>query len=192
LERLPAYYRCRKEVAEGCGCPTGLLVADEVEAAVIAQVKLLAREGTLRERIATELAQVDGAKLDTAAEHARLSTRLADLNAEAKRLLGAFSGADAGGRLLAGRLGEIETECDRLRRRLGDLEVRMSATARATSDAERVTMLLDAFDEVWDALLAEERRDLLHALIQHVGVDPESGTLRLQPFAPALVESPRP
>jgi hypothetical protein len=152
-------------------------------------VKLLAREGTLRERIANELAQVDGAKLDTAAEHARLSTRLADLNAEAKRLLGAFSGADAGGRLLAGRLGEIETECDQLRRRLGDLDVRMSATARATSDAERVTMLLDAFDEVWDALLAEERRDLLHALIQQVGVDPESGTLRLQPFAPSLVQS---
>jgi site-specific DNA recombinase len=186
------YYRCRKEVAEGCGCPTGLLVADEIEAAVIAQVKLLAREGTLRERIATELAQVDGAKLDTAAEHARLSARLADLNAEAKRLLGAFSGANAGGRLLAGRLGEIETECDQLRRRLGDLQVRMSATARATSDAERVTMLLDAFDEVWDALLAEERRDLLHALIHQVGVDPESGTLRLQPFAPALVESAAP
>ena len=155
-------------------------------------MKLLAREGTLRQRIATELAQVDGTKVDTAAEHARLSARLAELTAEAKRLLGAFSGADAGGRLLAGRLGEIETECDLLRRRLGDLEVRMRATARATSDAERVTMLLDAFDEVWDALLAEERRDLLHALIQQVGVDPESGTLRLQPFAPAMVEGAAP
>jgi site-specific DNA recombinase len=180
------YYRCRKQVAEGNVCPTGLLVADEIEAAVIAQVKLLAREGTLRERIVAELAEVDGAKLDIAAERERLCAHLVNLNAEAKRLLGAFSGADAGGKLLAGRLGEIETEGDHLRRRIGDLEVRIRATARATSDAERVTMLLDAFDDVWDALLAEERRDLLHALIKQVRVDPEHGTLHLQPYEPAL------
>jgi len=92
-------------------------------------------------------------------------------------MLAAFSGADVGGRLLAGRLGELETEDDQVRRRLGDLEVRMRATARAASDAERVTMLLAAFDDVWDALLAEERRDLLHALIKQVGVDTEHGTL---------------
>ncbi len=100
--------RRRDDELGGRRCPAGLFVADEIEAAVVAQVKLLAREGTLRERIAAELAQVDGAKLDTAAEHARLSTRLTELNAEAKRLLGAVSGADVGGRLLACRLGEID------------------------------------------------------------------------------------
>jgi len=47
-------------------------------------VKLLAREGTLRERIASELAQVDGAKLDTAAEHERLTTHLLELPAGAQ------------------------------------------------------------------------------------------------------------
>ena len=39
--------------------------------------------------------------------------------------------------------------------------------------------LLDTFDEVWEALVPEERREVLRALIARVGVDPESGTLRV-------------
>jgi hypothetical protein len=50
---------------------------------------------------------------------------------------------------------------------------------RSAPRGEHVAKLLDAFDEVWDALVPEERREVLHALIERVGVDPESGTLRV-------------
>lgn len=39
--------------------------------------------------------------------------------------------------------------------------------------------LLDGFDEVWEALVPEERHEVLHALIDKVGFEPESGELRV-------------
>ncbi len=52
--------------------------------------------------------------------------------------------------------------------------------------------LLDAFDEVWEARVPEERREVLHALIARVGVDPESGTLRVTFHEPAPPPNPQP
>jgi hypothetical protein len=55
-----------------------------------------------------------------------------------------------------------------------------------------VAKLLDAFDEVWEALVPEERREVLRALIARVGVDPESGTLRVTFHEPAPPPNPQP
>jgi hypothetical protein len=55
-----------------------------------------------------------------------------------------------------------------------------------------VAKLLDAFDEVWEALVPEERREVLRALIARVGVDPENGTLRVTFHEPAPPPSPQP
>jgi len=54
--------------------------------------------------------------------------------------------------------------------------------ARRRDEGE--TELLDAFDEVWEALVPAERREVLHALIDRVGFDPESSTLRVTAIAP--------
>jgi len=110
---------------------------------------------------------------------------------EAKRLLGAFSSVDAGGRLLAERLGELERETDKHRAGVADLERRLRACAALRTESEHVAKLLDAFDEVWEALVPEERREVLRALIERVGVDPESGTLRVTFHEPAPPIGPR-
>ena len=39
--------------------------------------------------------------------------------------------------------------------------------------------LLDSFDDLWDALIPEERVDLLHLLIDHIDVDEPKGKLDL-------------
>lgn len=98
---------------------------------------------------------------------------------EAKRLLGAFSSVDAGGRLLAERLGELERETDKHRAGIADVERRLRACAALRTEGEHVAKLLDACDEVWEALVPEERREVLHALIERVGVDSVCGTLRV-------------
>ena len=102
-----------------------------------------------------------------------------------KRLLGAFSSVDPGGRLLAERLGELERETDRHRTGAADLERRLRACAALRTEGKQVAKLLDAFDEVWEALVPEERREMLRALIARVGVDPESGTPRVTFHEPA-------
>jgi len=45
------HYRCMHQQTKGGRCPTGLLVADEVEAAVVTQVKEIAARGDVRQRI---------------------------------------------------------------------------------------------------------------------------------------------
>ncbi len=185
------YYRCRAS-QEGLRCPTGLLHANDVEAAVVAQVKALAKSGALRDRILATLAEGDEGGAELVATKDRLEARITELGVEAKRLLGAFGSVDAGGRLLAERLGELERETDKHRAGVADLERRLRASAALRTEGEHVAKLLDAFDEVWDALVTEERREVLRALIARVGVDPESGTLRVTFHEPAPPPNPQP
>jgi len=185
------YYRCRAS-QEGLRCPTGLLNANDVEAAVVAQVKSLAKSGALRDRILATLAEGDEGEVELLGTKDRLEARITELGAEAKRLLGAFSSVDAGGRLLAERLGELERETDKHRAGVADLKRRLRACAALRTEGEHVAKLLDAFDEVWDALVPEERREVLRALIARVGVDPESGTLRVTFHEPTPQSPPQP
>ncbi|MGN6106859.1 MAG: hypothetical protein ACTHU0_17250 [Kofleriaceae bacterium] len=142
-------------------------------------MKALARSGALRDRALATLAGQDEGEVALLAEKQRLATRIADLGIEAKRLLGAFSTTDAGGKLLAGRLGELETESDQHRATLTDVERRLRASAALKTESAHVAKLLDGFDDVWEALVPEERREVLHALIDKVGFEPESGELRV-------------
>jgi site-specific DNA recombinase len=185
------YYRCRAS-QEGLRCPTGLLNASDVEDAVVAQVKALAKSGALHDRILATLAEGDEGEAELVATKDRLEARITGLGAEARRLLGAFSSVDAGGRLLAERLGDLESETDKHRPGVADLERRLRACAALRAEGEQVAKLLDAFDEVWEALVPEERAGVLRALIARVGVDPESGTLRVTFYEPAPSTGPQP
>lgn len=165
-------YRCRGDVQGTGTCPTGLLNAREVEAAVVAQVKELAKSGALRERVMATLAEGDEGETELRATKTRLEARLTELATEAKRLLGAFKSTDAGGKLLAGRLGDLERETDQQRAELADVERRLRACAALKTEGQHVATLLDGFEDVWDALVPEERREVLHALIDKVGFEP--------------------
>lgn len=174
------YYRCRREANEGTVCPTGLLAADEVESAVIAQVREAARRGDLQRQILAELNEDDGSLVETQAQRERLTARLAELNAEARRLLAAFSNGSAGSKLMIERLGELEADMDRVRLELGEVEGRLRGVAGVRHEVERVAEFLDAFDGLWDALVPAERRELLHVLVHRVAVDTATGQLRIK------------
>ncbi len=174
------YYRCRREANEGTACPTGLLAADEVESAVIAQVREAARRGDLQREILAELNEDDGSLAEAQAQRERLTARLAELNGEARRLLAAFSNGNAGSKLMVERLGELEADMDRVRLELGEVEGRLRGVAGVRHEVERVAEFLDAFDGLWDALVPAERRELLHVLVHRVAVDTATGQLRIK------------
>lgn len=173
------YYRCRKEQNEGSPCPTGLIAADEIEAAVISRVRAVAENGEIQKSIVDDLKQRDAGLAAVNAQRNRLEERLEELTGEARRLLAAFGNADGGGKLLVGRLGELEAEMDRVRTALGDVESQLRGAAGVRQEAERVAELLEAFDKVWDALVPEERRDLLHLIVRKVSLDAGSRDVRI-------------
>jgi len=179
------YYRCCKASNEGTACPTGYLPADEIETAVIAQVRAAARQGSLQQQILAELNEDDGSRQQAQAQHERLTAQLAQLNEEAHRLLGAFSGAGAGTKLLVERLGELEAQMDRIRLDLSELDGRLRSCEAGRLEVERVIEFLNSFDELWGALVAEERRELLRSLVTRVGYDTEARELRVKILDPA-------
>src|SRR5690606_18426295 len=71
------YYRCRAS-QEGLRCPTGLLNANDVEAAVVAPVKALAKSGALRDRILATLAEGDEGEVELVATKDRLEARITE------------------------------------------------------------------------------------------------------------------
>lgn len=175
------YYRCIHQTKYGGKCPTGNLPAMEIEDAVIAQVKEVAARGEVRQRILDRFFSDKGALSAAETTRANLQVRLEGLNAESKRLLTAFSASGKGGGVtLATRLGEIETESDHLRIQLGEVEDRLRALAGAQNQVERITRLLDSFGQLWDALVLQEQRKLLHLLVDRVVVDLDAGGFRIE------------
>jgi DNA invertase Pin-like site-specific DNA recombinase len=164
------YYRCTSH-NEGKRCPTGLLPAAEIEAAVIDEVRKVALDGELKVRILEQLARKDGIEADLVSRKEHLEKHLSTLNVEGKRLLDALKGADPGGKLVAGRLGELEEEMDSVRRQIDEVEGQLRALEYTRHDATWVTSVLEKFDEVWEALLPAERRDLLHLFVRRISVD---------------------
>jgi site-specific DNA recombinase len=174
------YYRCVHQQTKGGRCPTGLLVADEVEAAVVTQVKEIAARGDVRQRILDRFFSDSGALAAAEAAHAKLAHRIQEKDAESKCLLDSFSAAGGGGgKTLAKRLGLIETETDHLRIKIGVVEERLRALRDAREQVERVSSMLDNFEALWKQFTMEERRELLHLLIQRVVVDFGAGGLRI-------------
>jgi hypothetical protein len=156
-------------------------VADDIEAAVVAQVKEIAARGEVRQRILDRFFSDTGALAAAQATRETLNARIAERNVESKRLLAAFSEAGSGGgKTLAARLGEIEAETDRLGIQLGEIEDRLRALNGAREQVEHVASLLDGFDVVWKAFLPEERRELLHLLIDRIVVDFKAGGLSIE------------
>ncbi|MHB1843263.1 MAG: recombinase family protein [Deltaproteobacteria bacterium] len=176
------YYRCCKEATEGTACPTGLLVADEVESAVVAQVREAAKKGDLQREVLAELGEDDGSSAETQAQRERLTARLAELNGEARRLLGAFSNGSAGSKLMVERLGELEADMDRVRLNLGEVEARLRGADGVRHEVERVAEFLDGFDDLWDALVPAERREYLRTLVRRVSVDSAMHQLHVKLF----------
>jgi site-specific DNA recombinase len=155
------------------------VAAEEIERAVVTQIKDITARDDLRERVVAHVASATARTAEIQEARERVEERLGALGTEARRLIDAFGEAPSGGKLMAIRLGEIETEMDLLRREQADLDAQIAAGEAMRHQAERVTALLDSFEEVWDALVPAERRELLHLVVKEVVVDLQAGGLRI-------------
>jgi len=134
------YYRCLHSQDLGAeACPTGCISCDEVEQAVIAAVKGVAKRGEVQKRIVEHLFGAEGAITEAREIRGRLEKRLIDLQAEATRLFDSFRGNYAGSKLMAARVGEVEAEADAVRARIADLTVRLRSLEEAQEEAQKVT-----------------------------------------------------
>jgi site-specific DNA recombinase len=171
------YYRCVHQQNTGQPCPTGLLSAPKVEAAVVAHLKEVARRPDLRRRVGEIVEAEVGRTRELEAERDEHVQRLADLDTEAGGLLAAFKDAGGGGRLLAGRLAELERAMDGERRRIAEVESRIRTARAGRTRLDRVADLLNGFERIWEVLVPDERRELIRQVVERVSVDVGNGEL---------------
>lgn len=178
------YYRCVRASKESARCPTGLVPADDIERTLITHVREAAKRDDVRAQIRARVGGHDGAIGELRTARDRLHEQVAEIGSEAKRLLSAFSTATGtgGGRLLATKLGEIEVEQDRLRLEAEEIDARLRRVADDQRKGEQVKQLLESFDELWDALVLEEQRELLHVVVERATIDPKAGDVRIKLF----------
>ena len=181
------YYICRTRQTKGPdpeqgGCDHPRIPAAELEPVVLDRVRQVCLDPELRKGIA---ARLDRGKIEVGqglmAERKQVQLRIDTLTREARNLLDLFreGGGSAGTRVVTERLGELEAEIDTLRARTGELDDQIRGLTEAVGRVNTALELLDSFDELWEALVPEERLELLHLLIERIDIDEPAGKLQI-------------
>jgi site-specific DNA recombinase len=187
------YYVCRTRQSQGHEVCTGVRVpAAEIEQAVLGRLREICAEPETRADVATRMrAGHSLVSAELTAQRALVQREIDALTAEGRKLVAAIGEMQGtGGPLVLARLSEIEADIARQQSKLDDVDRRMHGLAEATEHASTAVGLLESFDDVWNAMVPEERVDVVHLLVNSVRVDPAAGKLELHlhdlahPFPP--------
>jgi site-specific DNA recombinase len=177
--RLYRYYVCLKAHQRGWTlCETRCVSAPVLEAAVVDQLRGLARNPTVLREV---LAQIEDQRRRDASGFAKERT---EINGELKRMakeMASLAPAATKGRLgsTPGRLVELQDRIAHLNRRLVDIQPQVDAVeAEGTSPAD-VEKALSEFDPLWGQLSTWEKERFIHALVEQVRYDGKTGTVTL-------------
>jgi hypothetical protein len=129
--------------------------------------------------VVTRIATEPGEPSQLVARRDQLNAKLRALGAEAERLFGAFRGGDGAEKLASDRLRTIESQSAELRRELAELESLLARARAVRTRLKEVSRVLDGFDRIWKVLVVDERRDLLHLVVEKVTLEPEAGGVRI-------------
>ncbi len=171
------YYRCVTRDKRGRGaCPRGPVSAEQVEAALVDQLRRAAAESPdlpralerrLRER-------VDGERARLEAERAQLPARLAQLRAERARVADALVHAGPRGHAaLEGRLAELAEATAAQEDRHAHVARALAALRGREIEARWVADALADFDQLWALMTAENQGRLLRAIIRDATLTPD-------------------
>jgi site-specific DNA recombinase len=156
------YYTCTTAQKRGVAhCPTRSVNADELEGIVLAQVRRLAQ--------APELVQAMIAPVQ-----AEMAAQRPVLQAEIRQARHALD------QLTAPQPDGVPVEPEALEAatcRLNTLRAQLKALEATAITPEAINALLARFDPIWDALFPEERRRVLHLMLERVDYHGGTGTL---------------
>jgi site-specific DNA recombinase len=165
------YYRCTtKDKGGSAACTARQIPANAIEAFVVERIREATAEGTLAKEIQEKIGEQIGRRQKTLArERANLPKEIASASSEGTDLLRRLAEMEGPGkRFIEDRLEEVGNRQACLQERLAIVERDLAALENTKVDAEWVTQTLDAFSEVWDALTVENRRHLVHAIVDRV------------------------
>jgi len=164
-------------------CPAKSLPAAEIEAAVVDQIRCIARDKGLRNEVLRQArSSAEDGLSELAAQQRQLKSQLARDHAEIGRLAVMPDPSSATTARIADlhqRIARSEAELKRVKSRIADIE------KQRVRDADVAAAFAD-FDNVWAALSSQERAQVLSLLVARVEFDPDDSTLAIS-FHPSAI-----
>ena len=161
------YYACTAAIKRGRKtCPSGSLPAAQIEAAVVEEVRGVARDPALREEVLRQaLAHQEAAVAALRRQRADLERELGRYRAELRAL------ATGENRDAAARIADLHEHVARAERRAEELRERLACAERERIGAEDVEAAFGRFDALWGELSPREQARALALLVGRVEFD---------------------
>lgn len=175
-----AYYRCRKRESQGKHlCNQKNIRADYIENAVINQLKAICSDREFIEN-AVKKAQDDlqKAKEPLLKEASLLMARLESNNREIKNLVIALGKNTLPHAVIEERINELDKENEELKSQLDEIDKRVNLPGDSIN-IEYVLNSLKIFNESFDKMDFEEKRQFLQCLIESIEVDDDKISVNL-------------
>jgi len=180
------YYRCVRAIKSGAtSCPSGSLPAQEIERVVVDEVRGLATDGGLLDRVLSEAqSSIEADRAAATTERDGLRREIAHHHRELSRL--ATEGAAASE--VTARIAELHERLADAEQRMPELEARIrDLEQQAISRAEAEAAFAD-FATLWQNLIPREQARLLRLLISAVEYDAESQSVSVT-FRPTSIRA---
>lgn len=173
------YYRCRANTLQGPAvCPGQTVKGAEIEEAVISTIKSMCTDKAFLEGIARQAMQsANDAAQPLLEEKNRLTAKMDELTGEQKELIRALGKKTMPEELIEERIREIEKEKHSLNQYLSELDGKIENQDWQKIDMEYVFGNLLKFNEVFDQLEFEEKRNFLRSIVKEIIYD--EGKIRI-------------
>jgi hypothetical protein len=156
-------------------CAARPLPAGEIERYVAEQLRLATADGLLANEIAEKMDK------RIAARRRALVTEQREIPKALDRLSLQEKGhTERQGREGERRAAEVRAEMERRQARLVEVGQELVALEQAQIEAEWVTTTLSHFDAVWEAMIPQNRKRLLRAVVDEVLIDEPSGEVTVK------------
>ena len=168
--RLYRYYVCKTAQKQGKeACQTPSLPAQEIEDFVVEQIRQLANNPEMVERVFAEAEKQRKANIPRLkAEHKRLHRERQHKQERIKELVGAVGKSSESISSLTESLHELESAVVRIDRRLAEIQTELDAINHTTIDRDDLAAALSAFGPVWEELYPAEKTRIVNLLIERV------------------------
>jgi site-specific DNA recombinase len=169
--KLYRYYVCANAHQKGYNqCPTRSVSAPAIEQAVIEQIRGIAANPGVVDRVVESLGEQRVADIETLEREKRLIER------ELERLGQELAGlVRTGGKLAVDRMAEVQERATLLERKLREVRDQLAEWVGQTVDVADVRRTLREFDRLWAEMTPREQEKFVKTLVAQVAYDGRSG-----------------
>jgi site-specific DNA recombinase len=169
--KLYRYYVCVNAHQKGYNqCPTRSVSAPAIEQAVIEQIRGIAANPGVVDRVVESLGEQRVADIETLEREKRLIER------ELERLSQELAGlVRTGGKLAVDRMAEVQERAAVLERKLREVRDQLAEWVGQTVDVADVRRTLREFDRLWAEMTPREQEKFVKTLVEQVTYDGRSG-----------------